>query len=89
MNITMNNCTVSIYEAEDKVEKAKSELLNRLYYAREKDTMGGRDGWLELLDMYFMYRYEDMVEKIKSFTGKGQATRNACLRCLKTIIEEG
>lgn len=89
MNITMNNCTVSIYEAEDKVEKAKSELLNRLYYAREKDTMGGREGWLELLDMYFMYRYEDMVERIKSFAGKGQATRNACLRCLNTIIEEG
>lgn len=89
MNIVMHNCTVSIYEAEDKVEKAKSELLNRLYYAREKDTMGGRDGWLELLDMYFMYRYEDMVEKIQSFTGKGQATRNACLKCLNTIIEEG
>ena len=89
MNIVMHNCTVSIYEAEDKVEKAKSELLNRLYYAREKDIMGGREGWLELLDMYFMYRYEDMVERIKSFTGKGQATRNACLRCLNTIIEEG
>ena len=89
MNITMNNCTVSIYEAEDKVEKAKSELLNRLYYDREKDTMGGRDGWLELLDMYFMRQYEEMVEKIQSYTGRGQATRNACLKYLNTIIKEG
>ena len=89
MNITMKNCTVSIYEAENKVEKAKSELLNRLYYAREKDTMGGYQGWLELLDMYFMREYEAMVERIQSYAGYGQATRNACLKYLRTIIEEG
>lgn len=89
MNIVMNNCTVSIYEAEDKVEKAKSELLNRLYYAREKDTMGGYQGWLELLDMYFMREYEAMVERIQSYSGYGQATRNTCLKYLRTIIEEG
>lgn len=89
MNIKIENCTVSIYEVENEVEKAKSDLLNKIFYAREKDTMGGREGWLKLLDMYFMKDYEGMVKKIEGYSGRGQATRNACLKYLKTIIKEG
>lgn len=89
MTISMNNCQVTIYETQNRIEKAKSDLLTKLYYAREKDTMGGREVWLELLDMYYMQKYDEMKETIEAFEGSGQATRNACIRCLDTIIMEG
>lgn len=89
MQIYIKDSNVTIYEREDRVEKAKSDLLTKLYHAREKDTMGGRETWLELLDMYFKYDYEGMREVISGFSGKGGATRAACLRCLDIIIEEG
>ena len=89
MNIKIKNSTVTIYEREDRVEKAKSDLLTKLYHSREKETMGGREMWLELLDMYFRLDFEGMREVIAAFTGKGGATRAACLRCLDVIIAEG
>lgn len=89
MQIFIKDSNITIYEREDRVEKAKSDLLTKLYHAREKDTMGGRETWLELLDMYFRLDFESMKEMISAFSGKGGATRAACLRCLDIIIEEG
>jgi hypothetical protein len=88
-NITINNHgTVNIY-AEDLASKAKDELLNKLYYARHKQTMGGYDAWLKLLDMYFAGRFEDMKSFIKSCRGKGGKTRSECICCLNIIISGG
>ena len=85
-NITINNQgTVNIY-AEDLVSKAKDLLLTKLYYARNKETMGGYEAWLELLDMYYAEDFEGMQEFIKSCKGKGGKTRNECLRHLNIII---
>lgn len=89
MYISIKDSNITIYEKEDKVEKAKSDLLSRMYYARDKETMGGYDGWLKLLDLYFKQEYEAMLETIRAFSGKGGATRAACCRYLETIIKEG
>ena len=51
-NITINNSTVNFYDR-DLVAEARDELLRRLFYARHKDTIGGYDNWLTLLDHYY------------------------------------
>lgn len=84
-NIIIKNSTVNIY-TEDSISKAKDELLTKLYYARNKDTMGGYEAWLKLLDMYFIGDYIGMYNFIKSCHGKGGKTRSECIKKLNIII---
>ena len=84
-NIIIKNSTVNIY-TEDNISKVKDELLTKLYYARNKDTMGGYKAWLRLLDMYFIGDYIGMYQFIKSCHGKGGRTRNECIQKLNIII---
>lgn len=84
--ITITNSTVNFYE-KDAIAEAKDELLRRLFYARQKETMGGYDNWTKLLDHYYSGEYEEMIENISSFSGSGGATRNACIRLIKTIAK--
>lgn len=83
-NITINNSTVNFYDR-DIVAEARDELLRRLFYARHKDTIGGYDNWLKLLDHYYRGEFEEMIENIKSIKGMGGATRKICLRLINTI----
>lgn len=85
-NIVITNSTVNIYNDCSVVSKAKDELLAKLYYARYKQTMGGYEGWLKLLDMYYIGNYVGMIDFISSCHGKGGKTRNECIRHLNTII---
>lgn len=85
-NITINNHgTVNIY-GEGNDNSAKDKLLEKLYYARYKPTMGGYEGWLKLLDMYYLGNYRGMREFIKSCHGKGGKTRHECLNYLEIIM---
>ena len=84
-NITITNSTVNFYE-KDVVAEVKDELLRRLFYSRNKDTMGGYDNWINLLDHYYRGEFEEMIENIKSFKGAGGATRKICLRLINVII---
>ena len=88
-NITIHNHgTVNIYEGVDTnaINKAKDTLLHKMYFARYKQTLGGYEGWLKLLDMYYCEQYEEMYEHIKNCHGKGGKTRHDCLECLKIIM---
>lgn len=85
-NITIYNYgTVNICNA-DAINEAKDALLSKLYYARNKETMGGYQAWLELLDMYYAFDWKGMYNRIKSCKGKGGKTRHECLKCLATIM---
>lgn len=85
-NITINNYgTVNIYNY-DSVEDARDNLLTKMYHARNKNTMGGYEAWLQLLDWYYMGSYNKMIEFIESCHGSGGKTRNECLSYLYTII---
>lgn len=89
-NITIHNYgTVNIHEGVDEsaVSKAKDRLLNKMYFARYKQTLGGYEAWLRLLEMYHCGEYAQMVKFIKSCTGKGGKTRSECLECLATIMK--
>lgn len=92
MNITINNNgtgTINIYNVNDTtVANAKDTLLTKMYWARNKNTMGGYQAWLDLLDMYYAADWQGMYDHIKACTGKGGATRNACLNALTTIMNE-
>lgn len=85
--IAINNNYGTIIEVSDRAEAAKSDLLSRMYYARELPTMGGREVWLNLLDMYYMSEWDKMIETIGSFSGAGGRTRSACIRDLEIIKE--
>ena len=85
-NINITNSTVFINYNENTVSNAKDNLLTKLYYARNKDTMGGYDAWLKLLDMYYAFDFKGMQEFIKSCKGKGGKTRNECLRYINIIM---
>lgn len=85
-SITITNSTVNFYE-HDIVAEARDELLRRLFYARHKDTIGGYDNWLKLLDYYYCGEFEEMIENIGSIKGTGGATRKACLRLINTIVD--
>lgn len=90
-NITINNHgTVNIYEGVNTaVSKAKDELLHKMYFSRYKQTLGGYEGWLKLLDLYYCEQYREMYKHIKSCNGKGGKTRYDCLKCLDIIISGG
>lgn len=87
-NITINNSTVTINYNDGTVSEAKDKLLTKLYYARNKATMGGHDAWLKLLDMYYAQNFDGMYNFIKSCHGKGGKTRNECLSYIE-IIKKG
>ena len=84
--ININNSTVQINITDDTIGNAKDELLRKLYYARNKPTMGEYKGWQELLRMYYAGDYEGMKTFIESFNGYGAKTRNECIKCLNIII---
>ena len=88
-NITIHNHgTINIYESvEDAVSRAKDTLLNKMYFARHKQTMGGYEAWLQLLEMYYCEQYEEMYHFIASCKAKGGKTRYDCLKCLETIMK--
>lgn len=85
--VNITNSTVNFYER-DAVAEAKDELLRRLFYARKKDTMGGYDNWINLLDLYYSGEYEEMIENISTYSGHGGATRKAVIKLLKIILHE-
>ena len=86
-NFTINNHgTVNIYNGNGSANLAKDKLLTKLYYARYKQTMGGYEGWLKLLDMYYQGNFKKMKEFISSCRGKGGKTRNECINYLDIII---
>lgn len=85
--ITRNYGTI-IEDSHARVEAAKNDLLERMYHARELPTMGGREVWLDLLDMYYTGSWDEMIATISLFTGPGGRTRRTCLRDLKIIKEE-
>lgn len=85
-NINITNSTVFINYNEDTVSIAKDKLLTKLYYARNKDTMGGYNAWLKLLDMYYAFDFKEMQKFIKSCKGKGGKTRNECLQYINIIM---
>ena len=87
-----NNGIVNIYNVNDTtVAEAKDALLTKMYWAARtnKQTMGGRDGWLQLLDMYYAFDWQGMYNHIISYKGKGKGgkTRNECLRLIETIMK--
>lgn len=86
-NFTINNHgIVNIYNGNENLGIAKDKLLTKLYYARNKPTMGGYEGWLKLLDMYYEGNYAGMKEFIRSCRGKGGKTRNECINYINIII---
>ena len=81
---------VNIYNVNDtSVADAKDALLTKLYWARNKQTMGGYNAWLELLDMYYAFDWQGMYDHISSYKGKGKGgkTRHDCLKLLETIMK--
>jgi hypothetical protein len=84
--INISNSTVQITITEDTVSKEKDKLLRKLYFARNKSTMGGYAAWQELLHMYYMGNYQGMKEFINSCRGKGGKTRNECIKSLDIIM---
>lgn len=78
MNIYLNKDVID-------VEKAKSLLLHKMYHARYKQTMGGYDVWLKLLDLYYLESYTKMIRLIHSFKGPGGKTRNECVELIHII----
>lgn len=86
MQITINNYggNITINEVPKKNFDPRSTLLSRMYYARNKQTLGGYDAWLQLLDMYYSGEYDKMIEHISSCKGRGN-TKSVCLKCLNMI----
>ena len=85
-NFTINNSTVYININEGSVSEARDQLLTKLYYARNKETMGNRVGWEKLLHMYYMGNYQGMKEFIRTCRGKGGRTRNECIYLINVIM---
>ena len=85
--VSINNSTVVVYECDNHAKNARDELLEKLFYARHKATMGGISNWEKLLDHYYSGEYEEMIENISSFSGPGGATRKACIQLIKTIAK--
>lgn len=84
-----NNGTINMVNIEDSnAEKAKDELLKRMFFARKNPTMGGYQTWIKLLDMYYSEEYDEMINKISSYFGYGGATRKKCIELLNIIKKE-
>ena len=88
--IINNYGTINMYTTEDLVERAKDRLINRMYYARNSDNViGGREGWLQLIEMYDCGNYQGMKEFISNCKGRCGIRRQEMLECLDIIIEKG
>ena len=74
-------------EKQIRISKAKDDLLNKMYYARFKKTLGGYEMWGQLIRWYASFNYQEMYDYIKSLSGAGGKTRNECLKCLDIIME--
>lgn len=83
ISITRNYGTI-IEDPHARVEAAKNDLLDRMYHARELPTMGGREVWLDLLDMYYTGSWDEMIETISLFTGPG-ATSSTSISSLQIV----
>lgn len=86
-----NNGTINMVNIEDasiEIEKAKDELLKRMFFARKNPTTGGYQTWIELLDMYYSEEYDEMISKISSYSGYGGTTRKKCIELLNIIKKE-
>lgn len=84
--IQITNSTVYINNAEE-TEHARNELLSLMYYARNKETLGGYQKWQEMLDWYYSGDWVSMCSHILSCTGKGGATRKKCLKYIAIIMK--
>ena len=73
-------------ELKAKANEERDKLLNKMFWARYKDTLGGYEAWKKLVEMYHCGEYEEMCEHIKNCKGKGGKTRNECLESLSVII---
>ena len=82
--VTINGNVYINDEKESEISKAKDQLLNILFYNRNSDSWGGREGWVEMLDLYFKGAYEMIYEQIESF--KESKSKDAALSCLHLII---
>ena len=82
--VTINGNVYINDEKEVEVSKAKDQLLNILFYKRNSDSWGGREGWVTMLDWYFRGAYEMLYEHIESF-GESKS-KDAALSCLRPII---
>ena len=69
-------------------DQAKNLLLDKLYHCRYKPTMGGYEGWLRLLELYYAVKYADMYEFISNCRGMGGKTRSECLEYIEIIMED-
>ena len=76
----------SIDQLKAKADEAKDKLLNKMYFARHKQTLGGYAAWKKLCDMYYCEDYEGMREYIADCKGYGGKTRKDCIACLDIII---
>lgn len=83
-----NYGTVNISNA-DNISEARNELLRKMYYARNKETLGGYQAWKQLLDWYYALEYNKMIEHLRNCKGRGGKTRNECIRHLNIIINGG
>lgn len=84
-SVTING-NVIINGSEDKVSKAKDKFLNILFYKRNCADWGGREGWVEMLDMYFFGNYETLCDHISNF--KDGKSKEKAISCLRTIIAD-
>ena len=82
--VTINGNVYINDEKESEISKAKDQLLNILFYKRNSDSWGGRDGWVEMLDLYFKGAYEMLYEHIEGFSES--KSKDAALSCLRPII---
>jgi len=84
---TIMKITITVEITPELVDHAHDDLLRRMFYARNKDTLGGYEAWVELCRMYGGLEYAAMLEYLQSLHGYGQATRNTLIRALETIIK--
>ena len=79
--------TITIEITPEEVSHAHDDLMRRMFYARNKDTLGGYSAWVELCRMYGGLEYEAMLQYLRSLHGYGQPTRNTLIKSLETIIK--
>jgi hypothetical protein len=87
--IIHNHGTININEINNTftVNQAKDELLAKMYYARNNQTLGGRKGWEKLLGLYYCGQYKEMLNYLNACEGKGGKTRNRCKELIKRIMK--
>lgn len=84
--VTINGNVHISGDAESAVSKAKDKLLNILFHKRNNSDWGGREGWVEMLDMYFFGNYKALCDHINTF--KDGKSKEKAISCLQTIIAD-